>query len=98
MYEVYTHVSEMHLKEIGLKTEWHEVDMLDEGEVTWEGVVRRVRDDAQYDIKLADGRRCTVLEYPLRLSTTHLHARLLEMSPFRPNLRCCRQCSSTAYL
>ena len=47
MYEVYTHVSEMHLKEIGLKTEWHEVDMLDEGEVTWEGVVRRVRGDAQ---------------------------------------------------
>lgn len=43
-YEVYTHVSEMHLGEIGLKTEWYEVDMnsTDKGQVTWEGIVRRV--------------------------------------------------------
>ncbi|KAK9897586.1 S-adenosyl-L-methionine-dependent methyltransferase [Cystobasidium minutum MCA 4210] len=42
-YEVYTHVSEMHLSEIGLKTEWYEVDMnsTDKGQVTWEGIVRR---------------------------------------------------------
>lgn len=43
-YEVYTHVSEMHLSEIGLKTTWHEVDMnsTDKGQATWEGIVRRV--------------------------------------------------------
>lgn len=75
-YEVYTHVSEIHLKEIGLKTEWHEVDMLDEGEVTWEGVVRRVRGDARYDLAFADGlRRSTGIypaptDYPSARSTT----------------------------
>jgi protein arginine N-methyltransferase 2 len=43
-YEVYTHVSEMHLKEIGLKTTWYEVDMnsTEHGEATWEGITRRV--------------------------------------------------------
>jgi protein arginine N-methyltransferase 2 len=44
-YEVYTHVSEMHLTEIGLKTTWYEVDMnsTDKGQATWEGIIRRVR-------------------------------------------------------
>lgn len=41
-YQCYTHVSEMHLQEIGLKTEWHEVPMTDQGTVTWDGIVRRV--------------------------------------------------------
>ena len=41
-YEVYTQVSEMHLSEIGFKTEWHEVSMLDQGESTWDGITRRV--------------------------------------------------------
>ena len=43
-YEVYTHVSEMHLSEIGLKTTWYEVDMnsTDKGQATWEGIIRRV--------------------------------------------------------
>lgn len=43
-YEVYTHVSEMHLNEIGLKTAWSEVDMnaTEKGENTWEGITRRV--------------------------------------------------------
>jgi protein arginine N-methyltransferase 2 len=41
-YEVYTQVSECHLRDIGLKTEWHEVGMLDQGETTWDGVTRRV--------------------------------------------------------
>lgn len=41
-YEVYTQVAECHLLEIGLKTEWHEVGMLDAGEQTWDGLTRRV--------------------------------------------------------
>lgn len=43
-YEVYTHVSELHLSEIGLKTTWYEVDMnsTDKGQATWEGIIRRV--------------------------------------------------------
>ena len=40
-YDCYTMVSELHLKEIGLQTEWHEVAMEDQGQVEWEGIVRR---------------------------------------------------------
>lgn len=85
-YEVYTHVSEMHLSEIGLKTEWYEVDMnsTDKGQVTWEGIVRRV---CRIFVNMtglssvADVRALhSVLEYPMPVSLTDMPARLLKPS------------------
>ncbi|KAK4694096.1 type IV protein arginine methyltransferase, partial [Phenoliferia sp. Uapishka_3] len=41
-YDVYTSVSELHLREIGLETRWEEVELEGEGEGgAWEGVERR---------------------------------------------------------
>jgi len=86
-YEVYTHVSEMHLSEIGLKTTWHEVDMnsTDKGQATWEGIIRRVRRLlllSQCPVSLVlrhatDSIPSTVLEHTLPLSTARLPTRFL---------------------
>mgnify|MGYP001583650548 FL=1 len=42
LYDVYTSVAELHLREIGLETRWEEVNLEGEGEGgLWEGVERR---------------------------------------------------------
>lgn len=49
---VYTSVSEMHLKDMGLQTQWYNVDVPDGGEVRWEGVVRRYWDLPTYRLPI----------------------------------------------
>ncbi|GAA97458.1 uncharacterized protein L969DRAFT_116319 [Mixia osmundae IAM 14324] len=46
LYDVYTAVSELELRDIGLSTEWTEVAVEDAGEVTWKGITRRYWDVA----------------------------------------------------
>lgn len=43
-YDVYTVVSEMHLKDVGLSTAWTDVPIKDGGELVWKGVTRRYWD------------------------------------------------------
>ena len=44
LYDVFTSLAELQLRDIGLSTSWEDVEVENGGEATWDGVVRRYWD------------------------------------------------------